>query len=121
MTRSAGRGKIHQNPEIIRMFTSTIHNISISLYLGSEQLQRRILARMQATRSNSTNAGSCRRRSSETPIPQIRLTVSGSNTLNQSSPQQISLVSLAQQPLQQAMPPQQTIIPLARRPLQPLQ
>jgi hypothetical protein len=55
MGKPTGRQKQCVNPEILRMFISTLHNISSNS--GTEQLQRRILANLRraVTHSNSNN------------------------------------------------------------------
>jgi len=107
-----GRRKQRVNPEILRTFISTMHNISSDL--GSEQLQRRILSNLRraVTRSNSNDIAPRRPRPHATQIRPVAPTASVPDRPSPNPLPQTSAILL---------PPQLPQLPLARRPLQPLQ
>jgi hypothetical protein len=101
-----GRQKRCVNPEIVRTFTSTVHNVSPDL--GTEQLQKRLLSNLQqAARYNSVAPRQCPH---GTQIHPPQPTVSVPHRLSPDPPPQI--LHIPQVPRQ---------LPLARRPLQPFQ
>jgi len=109
-----GRQKRRVNPEILRTFISTVRNVSSDL--GSEQLQKRILAglRRAATRSNSKDIAPNCRDPDATQILSVPLTGSVPER-----PSPNPLPQIVPRPL--LPPPHTRRHLLARQPLQPLQ